>query len=680
MSTVRMPARGGDRATATPPREAAAAVVVAQTPIRAPRPAPVPTQPIGSFDAVVEGRVVTGWAWNEGDRQRPCRVAILVNGDQVTVVEPQGFRADLAAAGIGHGCFAFQWQLPDALLDGTEKEIRAVHLDAGTELPGSPRRVMLAVPAARAANAPAIFANGALTLWPAGVVGAATGRPTEIAPGLWVQPADAARTVSFTAVGPRSGGAGEPVYFGVRLEADAPTRITLLHRIAEGAGLLLKGGGDFTVELALGEAEEPFVHRPVEVALVRQGKDGFEQVRRVARGRVHRLPGLIPFRLQLNADEEALLRARVLFLALQVDRVRSILAMPARLAQQVVPPAEGFVGFEDRRLEATLAACRGLAAAAGRAERFDKLWGRDGEARAAARERAAPAAVGGMAYPFVQVIVPVFNGDASVRECLESILRGTTTPFQVLAINDGSRLHTTQMLRELAATDPRVAVFDRAVNRGYTKSINEAVKLTGADWVVILNSDTIVSRGWLVRMLDAARAQPDVGMVGPLSNAASWQSVPRVKDASGGWLTNDFIRPDDTERVQAALGKASERAYPEVPLLNGFCTLIARAVFERCGLFDEEAFPIGYGEETDLCLRAAKAGFRLVVADDCFVYHRKSLSFGGKQRKSLSRAGNQEVANKHLGLSIPQLEERLQRNGVLARLRDRLADLERQMA
>ncbi|MCC7275263.1 MAG: glycosyltransferase family 2 protein [Alphaproteobacteria bacterium] len=680
MTGLRLPSRSGPEGTKPAARGGDGATVVQHAP-RGGRPAAASASglPIGSFDAVVDGRLVTGWAWSEADRNRPCRIAIQIDGDQITTIEPQGFRADLAAAGIGHGCYAFQWRVPDALLDGAEKEIRIVHLDAGMELPGSPRKVSLAVPEARTAVVPSLFVNGNLTLWPGGLVGAVAAGQAEIAPGLWVQSADAARALSFTADGPRSGGAGESTYFGVRVEADAPVRMTVLHRIADSAGLLLKGGAELTIEVSLGEADEPFIHRPVEIALVKQGKDGFERVRRIARGRAHRLPGLIPFRIELNGEEEALLRARVLFLGVQVDRARTIRLMPARMSAPVVPPAQGFIGFEDRRLEGTIEACRQLAAAAGRAEQFDRLWG---AAAATGDGVAAQAPVGtteGAAYPFVQIIVPVFNGDAAVRECLQSVVRATTTPFQVLVVNDGSRAHTTRLLREFAATDPRIAVFDRTVNRGYTKSINEAVKLTAAEWVVVLNSDTIVSHGWLARLLDAARSRPDVGMAGPLSNAASWQSIPRVKDADGGWTSNPFVAPADTERVQSALERVSERAYPEVPLLNGFCTLIARTVFERCGIYDEDAFPIGYGEETDLCLRAAKAGFKLVVADDCFVYHRKSLSFGGKQRRTLSRAGNQEIANKHLGLSIPQLEERLQRNAVLARLRERLAGLEREL-
>jgi GT2 family glycosyltransferase len=166
-----------------------------------------------------------------------------------------------------------------------------------------------------------------------------------------------------------------------------------------------------------------------------------------------------------------------------------------------------------------------------------------------------------------------------------------------------------------------------------------------------------------------------VGMVGPLSNAASYQSLPRLRESDGTWSKNDFIRPTDVDAVQEILARHTERSYPTVPLLNGFCTLISRQVFERCGAFDDDAFPIGYGEETDLCLRAGKAGFRLVVADDCFVYHRKSVTFGSKERKDLSRAGNAELLNKHVGIVLPDIERRMQENSALARLRERMANL-----
>ena len=128
--------------------------------------------------------------------------------------------------------------------------------------------------------------------------------------------------------------------------------------------------------------------------------------------------------------------------------------------------------------------------------------------------------------------------------------------------------------------------------------------------------------------------------------------------------------------MQARLEQVTERAYPAMPLLNGFCTLMRREVFDRCGLFDEDAFPIGYGEENDLCLRAGRAGYALLVADDCFVHHRKSVTFGTRGRKPLTRAGALELTNKHAGISLPALEQRMQDNPVLTRLRKALSNLQ----
>ena len=278
------------------------------------------------------------------------------------------------------------------------------------------------------------------------------------------------------------------------------------------------------------------------------------------------------------------------------------------------------------------------------------------------------------AHPFTQIILPVYNGSEEVKQCLHALRAAATGPMQVVMIDDGSRDFTAEMLRAEAARDPRFVLHRRDVNRGYTKSINEGVQLTGAVWVVVLNSDTIVPHGWLDRMHAAAAARPGTGMVGPLSNAATWQSIPNAKRPDGSWSINDMIAPHHAGPMQALLDRLSERAYPEFPILNGFCTMIARAVFDHVGAYDEEAFPMGYGEETDLCLRARRAGFRLTLADDCFVYHHKSVSFGATARQRLSRAGGLEMTNKHAGVIVPALERMMQDCAPLGRLRARLGD------
>jgi GT2 family glycosyltransferase len=91
-----------------------------------------------------------------------------------------------------------------------------------------------------------------------------------------------------------------------------------------------------------------------------------------------------------------------------------------------------------------------------------------------------------------------------------------------------------------------------------------------------------------------------------------------------------------------------------IPLgfINGFCLLLRRRMLEAVGLFDGLNFGAGYGEENDLCIRARKARWKLVVADDCFVFHFQSMSYGNR-RYELARQAGEALARKHsVGIDI----------------------------
>ena len=82
--------------------------------------------------------------------------------------------------------------------------------------------------------------------------------------------------------------------------------------------------------------------------------------------------------------------------------------------------------------------------------------------------------------------------------------------------------------------------------------------------------------------------------------------------------------------VSAAIARAAVPTYPDLPTGVGFCLFIRRALIDEIGMLDT-AFGAGYGEENDLCLRAARAGWRNVLADNAFVIHVGGRSFAGRK-------------------------------------------------
>ena len=270
----------------------------------------------------------------------------------------------------------------------------------------------------------------------------------------------------------------------------------------------------------------------------------------------------------------------------------------------------------------------------------------------------------------VDVVVCVHNAIEDVRQCLASVLTKSTVDFQLIVVNDGSDAETTGWLRQFAANaNADVELIETNGPLGYTCAANRGLAASRADQVVLLNSDTIVPRLWLEDLLDCMQSSDDLGIVGPLSNAASYQSVPEVVDG-GEWAVNDLPPGYNVDEFAELVHRASRRQFPRVDFVNGFCFMISRRVIEKVGLLDEVTFPKGYGEENDYCLRAQAQGFTLAIADQCFVYHGKSKSFGHAARLRLAKVGGQALREKHGDDKILEGGARLRNSPVLRDIRE----------
>lgn len=243
------------------------------------------------------------------------------------------------------------------------------------------------------------------------------------------------------------------------------------------------------------------------------------------------------------------------------------------------------------------------------------------------------------------VIVCVHNALEDVARCLSSLIRYTLPPYRLILIDDGSSEPTRDYLKAFAMEQDALLVRNETA-RGYTFAANQGLHIATGEYAILLNSDTIVTPDWLNRMVTCAESDRVIGMVGPLSNTASWQSVPEL-ELDGDWASNPLPEGVSVEDVATLVACHSARIYPRIPFLNGFCLLIKRSLIEAIGYFDEKTFGRGYGEENDYCLRARRFGWQLAVADDVYIFHAQSRSYSNERRKELCELAGNALAAKH---------------------------------
>ena len=256
----------------------------------------------------------------------------------------------------------------------------------------------------------------------------------------------------------------------------------------------------------------------------------------------------------------------------------------------------------------------------------------------------------------VDVVLPVYGPSPDLGRCLAALRERTDlSVHRVLVVADGP-LHEgpARLLDALEAAAPGGVVrLGSGERRGYVARANEGMRASERD-VVLLNSDTEVGPGWLDGLRAAARSAPDVASATPFSNNATLCSLPFP------FTANRLPAGHGVASFGKLVAERSVRARPAIPTGVGFCLYLKREALADAGLFDEGAFGLGYGEEVDLCLRLAARGWRHVLDDATYVWHRGSGSFGG-ETDVRARAAERLLARRHPTF-LPRLAEFMRRD------------------
>ncbi len=223
----------------------------------------------------------------------------------------------------------------------------------------------------------------------------------------------------------------------------------------------------------------------------------------------------------------------------------------------------------------------------------------------------------GSAFPKVSVIVLTYNNLSFTKACLHSLEANTRYPdWELVLVDNASTDGSCEFLADYSIRNAHAKLIQNDENLGFAAGNNRGLEAAAGEYLVVLNNDTYVTRGWLLDLVRHLRQDPNLGLVGTVTNNI------------GNEAKIDIHYKDMAEMQQAAYAYTSCHAREEldVNVVGFFCTAMPRVVFETVGGLDER-FGLGFFEDDDYCRRVAEAGYRITIAEDVFVHHHLSASF-----------------------------------------------------
>ena len=189
------------------------------------------------------------------------------------------------------------------------------------------------------------------------------------------------------------------------------------------------------------------------------------------------------------------------------------------------------------------------------------------------------------------IIIVVHDQLDFIKRCVNSLYQ-TTKNFRLYLWDNNSMAPTKEYLEEVARTHDNVVLVRHLDNIGFIKPNNDLARLGKSPYIILLNSDTEVSKGWDTILIGFLKMNPEYALVG----------------YQGGTLNPD--------------GRGwGDRHGGEIDYVCGWCLCISRGTYDKYGLFDEKNLSFAYGEDSDMSLRMKEAGFKIHALNVQLVKH-----------------------------------------------------------
>jgi hypothetical protein len=219
-----------------------------------------------------------------------------------------------------------------------------------------------------------------------------------------------------------------------------------------------------------------------------------------------------------------------------------------------------------------------------------------------------------MSQPRVISVILNTNRREDTLECLASLHQNSYANHKAMVLDNNSSDGSVAAIR---AVFPQVEIINLVENLGYAGNNNVGIAAAlaqGADWVFVLNEDTILGPECLTRLVEVGQSDPTIGIVGPM---VYHHDEPDIIQSAGGQLGPNW------ESLHLAQNEADQGQFREphpVEWISGCAIMVRRAAIEQLGMIDARYFY--YWEETEWCLRLGRGGWRILHVPQAKLWHK----------------------------------------------------------
>lgn len=226
------------------------------------------------------------------------------------------------------------------------------------------------------------------------------------------------------------------------------------------------------------------------------------------------------------------------------------------------------------------------------------------------------------------IVVLSYNQENYTIDCFESLKRSTNpNDYRVIWVDNGSE--STSKGEEILKGTNHVVV-KMCKNIGFVGATNKGIALSNSEYICLLNNDTILSKNWLVKMIDALKKNPDIGILGTLTSPPqspkafdSHHSIEWIEEKAKKTIFPKYTNLEDFNRK---IEKQFSGVVADCIFVAFLCSIIRRSVFDKVGYLDEN-FGMGMYDDNDYNLRVRKLGIKTKLLYDTCITHYGNRTF-----------------------------------------------------